>query len=152
MRICWFISFDRALFVQILVATCRMQLKLWQAEPWRPMLDHLGKKCPDPKKHAPLGHLGPNLGPCPLPGNLSPNGARAWARIFLSRYLSSLQWHYADCSLRQGVGGTEFARFGSRTCFLRWFYKHSQTYFGQKTWRTLFFPWNMLSRSQKRRF
>ena len=25
----------------------------------------------------------------------------------------------ADCSLRQGAGGTEFARFGSRTCFLR---------------------------------
>ena len=22
-----------------------------------------------------------------------------------------------DCSLRQGAGGTEFARFGSRTCF-----------------------------------
>ena len=37
-----------------------------------------------------------------------------------------------DCSLRQGAGGTEFARFGSRTCFLRWFYKRSQAYFGQK--------------------
>ena len=24
-----------------------------------------------------------------------------------------------DCSLRQGAGGTEFARNGSRTCFLR---------------------------------
>ena len=23
----------------------------------------------------------------------------------------------ADCSLRQGAGGTEFARVGSRTCF-----------------------------------
>ena len=26
---------------------------------------------------------------------------------------------FPDCSLRQGAGGTEFARFGSRTCFLR---------------------------------
>ena len=25
--------------------------------------------------------------------------------------------HASDCSLRQGAGGTEFARFGSRTCF-----------------------------------
>ena len=25
----------------------------------------------------------------------------------------------ADCSLRQGAGGTEFASLGSRTCFLR---------------------------------
>ena len=44
-----------------------------------------------------------------------------------------LQTHSADCSLRQGAGGTEFAHFGSRTCFLRWFYKRSQTYFGQKS-------------------
>ena len=36
-----------------------------------------------------------------------------------------------DCSLRQGAGGTEFAHFGSRTCFLRWFYKRAQAYFGQ---------------------
>ena len=42
--------------------------------------------------------------------------------------------HYSDCYLRQGVGGTEFANFvRSRTCFLRWFYKRSQTYFGQKS-------------------
>ena len=41
-------------------------------------------------------------------------------------------WYNADCYLRQGAGGTEFARFGSRTCFLRWFYKRSQTHFGQK--------------------
>ena len=26
---------------------------------------------------------------------------------------------FPDCSLRQGAGGAEFARFGSRTCFLR---------------------------------
>ena len=38
----------------------------------------------------------------------------------------------SDCSLRQGAGGTEFAHFGSRTCFLRWFYRRSQAYFGQK--------------------
>ena len=44
-----------------------------------------------------------------------------------------------DCYLRQGVHpawqgahGTEFARNGSRACFLMWFYKRSQTYFGQK--------------------
>ena len=36
-----------------------------------------------------------------------------------------------DCSLRQGAGGTEFARFASRTCFLRWFYRRYQAYFGQ---------------------
>ena len=35
-------------------------------------------------------------------------------------------------ALRQGAGGPEFARFGSRTCFLRWFYERSQIYFGQK--------------------
>ena len=39
---------------------------------------------------------------------------------------------FADCYLRQGAGGTEFARNGSRTCFLRWFHKRSQAYFGQK--------------------
>ena len=38
-----------------------------------------------------------------------------------------------DCSLRQGAGGTEFARFGSRTCFLRCFYRRSQAYIGQKS-------------------
>ena len=38
-----------------------------------------------------------------------------------------------DCYLRQGASGTEFAHFGSRTCFLMWFYKRSQTYFGQKS-------------------
>ena len=26
---------------------------------------------------------------------------------------------FSDCCLRQGAGGTEFARFESRTCFLR---------------------------------
>ena len=46
--------------------------------------------------------------------------------------LWTLPFFLADCSLRRGAGGTEFARFGSRTCFLRWFYKRSQTYFGQK--------------------
>mgnify|MGYP005706074945 CR=1 FL=1 len=40
---------------------------------------------------------------------------------------------FSDCSLRQGAGGTEFAHLGSRTCFLRWFYKRYQTYFGQKS-------------------
>ena len=40
---------------------------------------------------------------------------------------------FSDCSLRQGASGTEFARFGSRTCFLRWFYNRSQVYFGQKS-------------------
>ena len=45
----------------------------------------------------------------------------------------TLQVHGADCSLRQGAGGTEFACFGSRTCFLMWLYKRSQTYFGQKS-------------------
>ena len=40
---------------------------------------------------------------------------------------------FSECSLRQGAGGAEFARFGSRTCFLMWFYKRSQTYFGQKS-------------------
>ena len=35
------------------------------------------------------------------------------------------QWLVPDCSLRQGAGGTEFICFGSRTCFLRWFYKRS---------------------------
>ena len=39
----------------------------------------------------------------------------------------------SDCSLWQGAGGTEFARFGSRTCFLRWFYRRSQAYFGQNS-------------------
>ena len=38
----------------------------------------------------------------------------------------------SDCSSRQGAGSTEFARFGSRTFFLIWSYKCSQTYFGQK--------------------
>ena len=45
---------------------------------------------------------------------------------------TSLVTHWADCYLRQGAGGTEFARFGSRTCFLKWFSKRSQAYFGQK--------------------
>ena len=45
---------------------------------------------------------------------------------------SSLQT-FPDCSLRQGADGTEFARFGSRTSFLRWFYMCSQTYLGQKS-------------------
>ena len=40
--------------------------------------------------------------------------------------------YFADCSLRQGAGGAESARLGSRTCFLRCFYKRSQTYFDQK--------------------
>ena len=39
---------------------------------------------------------------------------------------------YTDCYLRQGASGTEFARNGSRTCFLRWFYRRSQARFGQK--------------------
>ena len=50
-----------------------------------------------------------------------------------------LPMHQQHCHLRQGAhpawqgaGGTEFARNGSRTCFLRWLYKSSQTYFGQK--------------------
>ena len=62
-----------------------------------------------------------------------------------------MRQHHPDCSLRQGAGGTEFARFGSRTCFLRCFYKHSQTYFGQKSEehvKTI----KTLSGSQKRRF
>ena len=46
---------------------------------------------------------------------------------------SYLQIHVSDCSLRQGAGGTEFARFGSRTCFLRRFDDRSQSYFGQKS-------------------
>ena len=37
-----------------------------------------------------------------------------------------------DCYLRQGAGGMKIARLGSRTWFLRWFYKRSQAYFGQK--------------------
>ena len=41
--------------------------------------------------------------------------------------------HSPDCSLRQGAGGTEFACFGSRTCFLRWLYKCLQAYFSQKS-------------------
>ena len=40
--------------------------------------------------------------------------------------------HLPDCSLRQGAGGKEFARFGPITCFLRWLYKRSQPYFDQK--------------------
>ena len=27
--------------------------------------------------------------------------------------------YFSDCSLRQGAGGMEFARNGSRTCFLK---------------------------------
>ena len=57
----------------------------------------------------------------------------------------------ADRSLRQGAGGTEFARFGSRTCFLRWFHRRSQAYFCQ-TWRTRFFHQKTLSGGLKRRF
>ena len=38
----------------------------------------------------------------------------------------------ADCYLRQGAGGMKIARDGSRTWFLRWFYRRSQAYFGQK--------------------
>ena len=38
-----------------------------------------------------------------------------------------------DCYLRQGAGGMKIARFGSRTCFLRWFHNRSETYFGQNS-------------------
>ena len=34
---------------------------------------------------------------------------------FLSQEITEV----TDCSVKQGAGGTEFARFGSRTCFLR---------------------------------
>ena len=50
----------------------------------------------------------------------------------LHRLHTSMNGKVTECSLRQGAGGTEFEHFGSRTCFLSWFYKRSQAYFGQK--------------------
>ena len=51
----------------------------------------------------------------------------------------TLYLNFTDCYLRQGAhpawqgaSGTDFVRNGSRTCFLRLFYKRSQAYFGQK--------------------
>ena len=61
--------------------------------------------------------------------NQEPNSL-AW---LFSSFWASPASLLADCSLRQGAGGTEFARFGLRTSFLRWFYNRSQTYFGQKS-------------------
>ena len=51
------------------------------------------------------------------------------SKILEKKILSTI---CSDCYLRQGDGGTEAASFGSKTCFLRWFYKCSQAYFGQK--------------------
>ena len=48
--------------------------------------------------------------------------------------------YHADCSLRQGAGGTEFVCFGSRTFFLRWFYLAFSNVFRPETWRIRFCP------------
>ena len=37
----------------------------------------------------------------------------------LQNLIESTNLVAADCGLRQGAGGTEFAHFGSRACFLR---------------------------------
>ena len=54
-----------------------------------------------------------------------------------------------DCSLRQGAGGREFARLGSRTWFLMRFLKRSEAYLGQKPEEHYFLIKKTLSEGQK---
>ena len=84
-------------------------------------------------------HLHPaRQGAHPALSNSLGGATKGLIRISCFRF-SAVVMSFADCYLRQGAhpawqgaSGTEFARSGSITCFLRWFYKRSQTYFGQK--------------------
>ena len=53
--------------------------------------------------------------------------------VWISIRSASLRVQVSDCHLRQVAGGTEFALFGSRPCFLRWFYNRFPMYFGHKS-------------------
>ena len=88
--------------------------------------------------------------PWPVPSSNRaqiPRPGPKWGPAFRAQAQIGTNTLYADCNLRQGAGGTEFARKGSRTCFLKWFYKCSQAYFGQKPEEHGF-----SSGGQKRRF
>ena len=69
--------------------------------------------------------------PRPVQEDKSLSAKRAF--LFLSSEFDVGFLRLYSCSLRQGAGDKEFPRFGSRTSFLRWFYKRSQTYFGQNS-------------------